>query len=456
VLISIVLNHAHRHEHDMEWVYGAHSVRAALRSAAAARSEALARMAPAASSLSLPPTNPISLSLEEGDEDEGFSGHAHPSGYPRPFRRDLRRVVLPASAAEEEARSEGEDVVIKPGKGQRNSLGAVHAEVAALARAAGIPVEYARPVHLNLGLEGGEDGEDREEELDSSSLDVRRQRRNPGQRFRAARAQRGASASSSSAEAWRNLRLGIPSAGFSRRQRQQMLEKSYSAPSGDGLARAGPPRHHPEAVTQSCFLEASPLVVPEVSGLRAPGTASGRITDAAGMPDVDIDSISLLAAVPQRKRLWVAVERIQDVVNFGGILRVCAYFGVPVVFQPRYNAPCSAATSRASTGAMEHMPLYATHNLTTFLENSRRSEWDIVGTELAEDITVTPEELIESHPDRPTILVLGSEGTGLRAKTVKTCSSLVRIPGDANLGEQLTGSLNVQVACGILVQQFLR
>jgi 21S rRNA (GM2251-2'-O)-methyltransferase len=64
----------------------------------------------------------------------------------------------------------------------------------------------------------------------------------------------------------------------------------------------------------------------------------------------------------------------------------------------------------------------------------------------------------ESQP--PTILVLGSEGHGLRTLVAKACSGFVRVPGsestsvggDTNAG---VDSLNVSVTGGIMLWHFL-
>ncbi len=65
----------------------------------------------------------------------------------------------------------------------------------------------------------------------------------------------------------------------------------------------------------------------------------------------------------------------------------------------------------------------------------------------------------ESQP--PTILVLGSEGHGLRTLVSKACSGFVRVPGsEVNTFEDDTNagvdSLNVSVTGGIMLWHFLK
>ena len=56
--------------------------------------------------------------------------------------------------------------------------------------------------------------------------------------------------------------------------------------------------------------------------------------------------------------------------------------------------------------------------------------------------------------DQPTVIVLGSEGKGLRTNVQMACSELVRIGASSALPEGID-SLNVSVAAGILVHHFL-
>ena len=56
--------------------------------------------------------------------------------------------------------------------------------------------------------------------------------------------------------------------------------------------------------------------------------------------------------------------------------------------------------------------------------------------------------------NQPTIIVLGSEGTGLRTNVQMACSDLIRIEASSALPEGID-SLNVSVAAGILVNHFL-
>lgn len=57
--------------------------------------------------------------------------------------------------------------------------------------------------------------------------------------------------------------------------------------------------------------------------------------------------------------------------------------------------------------------------------------------------------------DQPTVLVVGSEGFGLRTNVRRSCQQLVRVEMDLPPGERVVDSLNVSVATGILLHQLL-
>ena len=72
-------------------------------------------------------------------------------------------------------------------------------------------------------------------------------------------------------------------------------------------------------------------------------------------------------------------------------------------------------------------------------------------------------DISECMVSRPTIVVMGSEGSGLRTNTRRACTQLVGISsgGAAPAGtladaEPLVDSLNVSVATGILLHDIMR
>lgn len=157
----------------------------------------------------------------------------------------------------------------------------------------------------------------------------------------------------------------------------------------------------------------------------------------------------------QRLPLWLALDEVGDPMNLGALLRSAHFLGVQgVLVSEKNSAPLTPTVSKASSGAMEIMRVHATRNLPKTLASASEQGWSIVGAALED--SVPPSEL---QLARPTILVLGSEGAGLRTLVRRGCDQFVRIPGGGASADDgapdSVDSLNVSVAGGILLYALL-
>ena len=147
-------------------------------------------------------------------------------------------------------------------------------------------------------------------------------------------------------------------------------------------------------------------------------------------------------AVQRKKPLLVLLDRITDPHNFGAILRSAVAAGVDGVVVPStHQAPLSAAALKASAGTATRLPIARTDDLAAMLPALKERSYWVLGADGAAKTTVW-----ETDWDRPTALVIGSEGKGLRPDVAAACDALVSIPlrGPAD-------SLNASVAAGILL-----
>jgi len=147
----------------------------------------------------------------------------------------------------------------------------------------------------------------------------------------------------------------------------------------------------------------------------------------------------------------LALDEVWDPQNFGALLRTSRFLNVDsVVVCAKNSAPLSPTVSKASSGAMETMDIYSTDNMMRFIDRSVLAGWQVVGAALE------PESLdLASLPlQKPTILVLGNEGHGIRTNVLRRCTHLVRIPGEGASDEGVD-SLNVSVTGGILLHHIL-
>jgi 23S rRNA (guanosine2251-2'-O)-methyltransferase len=145
--------------------------------------------------------------------------------------------------------------------------------------------------------------------------------------------------------------------------------------------------------------------------------------------------------------LLLALDGVQDPHNLGACLRTADACGALAVIVPRDRAAQLNATVRkVAAGAAETTPVVAVTNLARCLRALKDAGLWVVG---AEGGAATPAAAADLKG--PLVLVMGSEGSGLRQLTRQHCHLLVRLP---LLGA--VESLNVSVAAGMLLYEAVR
>ena len=168
----------------------------------------------------------------------------------------------------------------------------------------------------------------------------------------------------------------------------------------------------------------------------------GLCAEAGPYPYVDADSL-----LDADDALVLALDEVQDPQNLGAIARVAESAGCAgIVLPERRSAEVTPAVCRASAGAVEHLPIARVGNLASWLLSAKEREgvW-VYGAAAGAAVPY----------DRPdyggrVIVVLGSEGRGLRPRVAEACDELVSLP---NKGQ--VGSLNVASAAAALVYGIL-
>ena len=154
--------------------------------------------------------------------------------------------------------------------------------------------------------------------------------------------------------------------------------------------------------------------------------------------------------------LLIALDQVEDPRNLGAVVRSAAAFGAAgLVLHRDRSAPLSAAASNASAGALESFPVFQAPNLARFLAQARkRGFWvcgAVAGNSAAGDPEATP--LPAFALDGARVLVLGSEGRGLRPLVRSQCDVLLTIPLP---GGGAMNSLNVSAAAAVLLYEMTK
>jgi len=145
--------------------------------------------------------------------------------------------------------------------------------------------------------------------------------------------------------------------------------------------------------------------------------------------------------------LLMVLDGVTDPRNLGACLRSAEAAGVQAVLLPRRrSAPLNDAALKAAAGAAESLLLVEVGNLARRLEWLKAQGVWLVGADGSATTRWDQADLRSSCA-----IVLGSEGTGMRALTARSCDTLVSIPMQGRVA-----SLNVSVAAGILLFEAVR
>lgn len=143
----------------------------------------------------------------------------------------------------------------------------------------------------------------------------------------------------------------------------------------------------------------------------------------------------------------VALDEVTDPHNFGAIVRSAVAFGATGIVTMKDRAsPVTPTVVRASAGATEHATIARVTNLSRALESAREAGLRTVGldAEGASDLAATDLTV-------PCVVVVGSEGRGLRRLVRDRCDVLARIPMAGPIA-----SLNASVAAAITLYELTR
>ncbi len=140
--------------------------------------------------------------------------------------------------------------------------------------------------------------------------------------------------------------------------------------------------------------------------------------------------------------LVVALDQIQDPHNLGAIARAAEMAGAAGVLIPeRRAASVTAAACKASAGALEHLPVARVRNLADWLAGAKQHGAWVYGASADAERAYTDVDW-----SGRAVLVLGSEGGGLRTRVAGTCDELISIPVAGSVG-----SLNASVAAAVIL-----
>lgn len=162
----------------------------------------------------------------------------------------------------------------------------------------------------------------------------------------------------------------------------------------------------------------------------------------ATAPPLELASWEEVLARPDL--LAIALDRIQDPQNFGAVVRsAVATAGAAVLWGEHASAPLSPATFRASAGAIEHATLCRVASLKDALHSARDAGAQLIALSAQAD-----ELLCDTDLRGPTVIVLGSEGSGLQPAIRRASTRTLAL-----VRPRILDSLNASVAAAIALYE---
>ncbi|MGH2406108.1 MAG: 23S rRNA (guanosine(2251)-2'-O)-methyltransferase RlmB [bacterium] len=190
--------------------------------------------------------------------------------------------------------------------------------------------------------------------------------------------------------------------------------------------------------------EVPPAVVDRLARTRAP---QGVIAFAAAHEVMEVDDLLDLARTRGEAPFLILLDGLEDPGNLGAVLRSAEAAGVHGVVIPRRRAVgLTPAVAAASAGAIEHVRVAQTANLTQAVERLKAANVWVVGAD-----PEASQPMYDAVLRPPIAVVVGGEGRGLSRLLRERCDLLVRIPMHG-----ATASLNASVAAALVLFEVRR
>jgi len=145
--------------------------------------------------------------------------------------------------------------------------------------------------------------------------------------------------------------------------------------------------------------------------------------------------------------LFLLLDQISDVRNFGAIIRTAECTGVDgIIIQKKGGAPINGDTVKTSAGAVFKVPICKVDHIKDAMFHLQASGIKVIAaTEKTGDI------IYDVSFAAPCAIIMGSEGKGISPSIIKLSDSQAKLPMYGEIG-----SLNVSVACGAFLYEVVR
>ena len=157
-----------------------------------------------------------------------------------------------------------------------------------------------------------------------------------------------------------------------------------------------------------------------------------------------IEEIVEKVLASEKNPLFLVLDQISDVRNFGAIIRTAECTGVDaIIIQKKGGAPVTGDTVKTSAGAIFKIPICKVDHIKDAIFYLQASNIETISATEKTDQSVYDLDL-----KKPVAIIMGSEGKGISKSILNLVDHKAALPlkGDIN-------SLNVSVACGAFLYE---
>lgn len=173
----------------------------------------------------------------------------------------------------------------------------------------------------------------------------------------------------------------------------------------------------------------------------------GVVASVAAYNYAELDDLFELAASRSEDPFFLILDELEDPHNLGSILRTADAVGAHGIIIPKRRAVgLTAVVAKASTGAIEHVPVHRATNLAQVIDElKKRGVW-IAGTDAKEST-----DYRRMDATLPLAIIIGGEGKGMGRLMRDKCDFLYHLPMVGHVT-----SLNASVAASLLMYEVYR
>ncbi|SEQ72070.1 23S rRNA (guanosine2251-2'-O)-methyltransferase [Hyunsoonleella jejuensis] len=173
----------------------------------------------------------------------------------------------------------------------------------------------------------------------------------------------------------------------------------------------------------------------------------GAVAQISPIAFYDLEDLVMNVIESGKTPLFLLLDQLSDVRNFGAIIRTAECTGVDgIIIQKKGGAPVNGDTIKTSAGAVFKVPICKVDHIKDAVFYMQAS-----GIKVIAATEKTENTLYNISFKEPCAIIMGSEGRGINPSTLKVVDEKAKLPllGDIE-------SLNVSVACGAFLYEVIR